>query len=220
MGTELTVAQRAVLATWLASSAVGVGIWQANRMASSSIGEWPSQTVITFSYFTNSTNALVIVLAAALLVGRGRLARWAASPSVQAATSLYIVFVGLAFWFLLGGPEPIDRWWLWIPEATAHTLSPALGFLYWVWLVPTGSLRLRHPFVWLAYPIGYLAYWLVRGPIVGEYPYFFVDVDELGYGGVAIWSGVLVAAFVLLGSTMVGVDRSRARRATAARLGV
>lgn len=209
MTTELTTRQRAVLAVWLASSAVGVGIWQANRMAASSVADWPAQTVVTFSYFTNSTNALVIVLAAALLAGRGRLARWAAAPPVQAAISLYIVFVGLGFWFLLGGPEPIDRWWLWIPEATAHTLSPFLGLLYWGWIVPTGSLRWRHPVLWLAYPIGYLAYWLVRGPIVGEYPYFFVDVDAIGYGGVAIWSGALVVAFVILGSSMLAVDRFR-----------
>ncbi len=205
-------AARALLFVWLASSVIGVGIWQVNRMASSSVVDWPAQTVITFSYFTNLTNALVVVLAGALLVGRGRLARWVAAPPVQAAISLYIVFVGLGFWFLLGGPEPIDRWWLWIPEATAHTLSPILGLVFWVRHVPTGSLRPRHPVLWLAYPIAYLAYWLVRGPIVGSYPYFFTDVDALGYGGVAIWSGALIVAFVVLGTSMLAVDRTRARR--------
>jgi hypothetical protein len=167
--------------------------------------------IITLSYFTNLTNTLIVVMAAALLRGRGRIARVFASAPVQAAFSLYILFVGLAFWFVLGGPEEVEAWWLWIPEVTAHSLSPLLGVVWWVAAVPKGRLRLWHPFAWLAYPVAYLGYWLVRGPIVGEYPYFFIDVDELGYAGVAVWTGILVAGFLVLGLVMWVVDRLRSR---------
>jgi hypothetical protein len=47
---------------------------------------------------------------------------------------------------------------------------------------------------------------------VGEYPYFFIDVDELGYAGVAVWTGILVAGFLVLGLVMWVVDRVRSRR--------
>ena len=83
--------------------------------------------------------------------------------------------------------------------------------MWWVGAVEPGRLRIWHPFAWLAYPIGYLGFWLVRGPIVGEYPYFFIDVDELGYAGVAVWTGILVAGFLVLGLVMLIVDRIRVR---------
>ena len=37
---------------------------------------------------------------------------------------------------------------------------------------------------WLAYPGVYLVYVLARGAVSGEYPYPFMDVKVLGYGGV------------------------------------
>lgn len=201
--------QRTLLWVWLTSSAVGVGIWHVRRLVNAPVSEWLTEHIITLSYFTNLTNTLIVVMAAALLTGRGRLARWFSPAPVQAAFSLYILFVGLAFWFVLGGPEDVEYWWLWIPEVTAHTLSPLLGVVWWAMAVERGRLRLWHPVAWLVYPIAYLGYWLVRGPIVGEYPYFFIDVGELGYGGVAVWTGILVAGFLVLGLVMWGVDRLR-----------
>ncbi len=214
-GTATGSSRRVILWVWLASSAVGVGIWHVRRLVEAPVSEWLTETIITLSYFTNLTNILIVLMAWGLLRERGRLARWFASPSVQAACSLYILFVGLAFWFVLGGPQDVEAWWLWIPEVTAHTLSPALGVVWWAGYVPRGALRAVQPVKWLAYPVGYLVYWLFRGPIVGEYPYFFIDVDELGYAGVATWSGILVAGFLVLGMMMLGVDRVRVRRAVA-----
>ena len=204
--------QRARLWAWLGSSAVGVGIWHVRRLVNAPVSEWLTEHIITLSYFTNLTNTLIVVMAASLLSGRGRIARWFSRAPVQAAFSLYILFVGLAFWFVLGGPEDVEAWWLWIPEVTAHSLSPLLGVVWWVGAVERGRLRLWHPIAWLGYPIVFLGYWLVRGPIVGEYPYFFIDVDELGYAGVAVWTGTLVAGFLVLGLVMWVVDRLRVRR--------
>ncbi len=219
MGPRMVVAgggvRRLVLWVWAASSAIGVGIWHVRRLVEAPVSEWLTETIITLSYFTNLTNLLIVAVAWGLLTGRGRLGRWVASPAVQAACSLYILFVGLAFWFVLGGPQDVEQWWLWIPEITAHTLSPLLGIVWWAAFVPRGALRATQPLVWLAYPIAYLVYWLFRGPIVGEYPYFFIDVDELGYSGVAVWSGALVAGFLVLGMMMLGVDQVRSRRAVA-----
>ena len=203
--------RRLALQVWLWSSLIGVSIWHVRRLVEAPVSEWLTETIITLSYFTNLTNILIVVMAWALLRGRGRLAGFFAAPSVQAACSLYILFVGLAFWFVLGGPQDVEAWWLWIPEATAHTLSPLLGVVWWARYVPWGALRPVQQVVWLGSPIGYPAYWLVRGPIVGEYPYFFIDVGELGYAGVAVWTGILVAGFLVLGLVMWGIDRLRTR---------
>ncbi len=194
----------------LLSSLIGISIWYLERLSSAPLNEWAGETVTTFSFFTNFTNALIIVMAAALLAGRGRLYSWFRSPAVQAACCLYIAFVGLGFWFLLGGPGELRTLSDWVAELTAHTLSPILGAIYWYRVIPRGHLSWRHPFLWLSYPIAYPVYWLFRGPILGYYPYFFIDVDALGYSGVALWSGALIVVFLLLGSLMLGVDRRQA----------
>ncbi len=194
------------------SSLTGLTIWYVKRLTSVSFSEWGDATVVMFSFFTNLTNLLIIVMAGALLAGRGRLYRWFNSPVVQAACCLYIAFVGLGFWFILGGPGDVATLLDWIPQLTAHTLSPILGVVFWLRCVEKGQLNGRHPFIWLAYPIAYLIYWLIRGPIVGYYPYFFVDVNALGYSGVAMWSGALIIMFLILGTIMWRIDRWQVSR--------
>ncbi|MEM7113043.1 MAG: Pr6Pr family membrane protein [Chloroflexota bacterium] len=201
--------QRLLLWLMFLSSLIGISIWYIRRLAGTPLEEWGSATVTTFSFFTNLTNLIIIIMAAALLFGSGRLHNWFKSPSVQAACCLYIAFVGLGFWFLLGGPRSLDTILDWIPEMTAHTLSPILGAVYWFRAVPRGQITRRDTFMWLLYPIAYLAYWLIRGPLVGYYPYFFVDVDAIGYSGVAMWSVALVVVFLLLGSLMLFIDHRR-----------
>lgn len=194
------------------SSLIGTTYWYLKRLTAAPFDAWGSETVVFLSYFTTFTNLIVIVMAGALLFGRGRLHNWFKSPAVQAACCLYIAFVGLAFWFLLGGPTYVQTALDWLPEITAHSLSPILGAIFWYRCVPKGQMAWRHAVLWLAYPIAYLVYWLFRGPRVGYYPYFFIDVDALGYGGVAVWSGALIVAFLVLGTLMWLIDRWQARR--------
>ena len=204
--------RRLLLWVMLLSSLVGISIWYVKRLAAAQPGEWFSETVAMFSFFTNLTNLIILFMAGALLYGRGRLYDWFKSPAVQAACCLYIAFVGLGFWFILGGPGEVDTVLNWIPQLTAHTLSPILGAIFWYRSVPKGELTWKHPFIWLVYPIAYLIYWLIRGPLVGYYPYFFVDVNALGYSGVALWSGALIVVFLLLGALMWRIDRWQANR--------
>ncbi len=210
MKKENTNEGRILLWAMLLSSLIGVSIWYIRGLAASPFAEWGERTVATFSYFTNFSNGMIIVMAATLLLGRGRLYNWFKSSSVQSAFCLYIAFVGLGFWFLLGGPGELVTLLDWIPEMTAHTLSPILGAIYWFRVIPKGQISWRDPVLWLIYPIAYLVYWLFRGPLVGYYPYFFVDVNALGYSGVALWSGALIVVFLLLGSLMLLVDRRQA----------
>lgn len=198
--------RRILLWVLFLSSLTGITIWYVQRLTAVSLSAWGSETVVMFSYFTNLTNLIVVIMAGTLLFGRGRLHNWFRSPVVQAACCLYIAFVGLGFWFLLGGPGSVPTLLDWVPEITAHTLSPILGAIFWYRCVPKGQMVWRHAVLWLAYPIAYLAYWLFRGPRVGYYPYFFIDVDALGYGGVTLWSGALIATFLLLGTLMWRID--------------
>jgi hypothetical protein len=64
---------------------------------------------------------------------------------------------------------------------------------------------------WLAYPIAWFAYTLVRGEIVDWYPYPFVDVSKLGYGGVAGRSVALFVGFGVAGAAFLWIGNRRAR---------
>ena len=191
------------------SSLIGFLYWYIQNLLEAPVVEWLSVTIRSLSFFTNLTNALIVIMVWALLSGKGRLYDFFKSPSVQSACCLYIAFVGLGFWGLLGGPE-VSNVLDWIPEITAHTFSPIMGAVYWFFAVPKRSLSWIDPVKWLLYPIAYLIFWLFRGPLVGYYPYFFIDVDAMGYSGVALWTSILIIAYLLLGFGMRLIDRGKA----------
>ncbi len=193
----------------LVSSLSAILIWWIQRLLESPLSLWLSQTITFFSFFTIWSNTLIVIMMVALMTQRGALYRFFERPSVQAACCLYIIFVGLAYWGLLGD-APRESIGDWIAELTGHTLSPILGLVYWWVAVPRGQLRWWNPLTWLIFPLTYLGYWLLRGPIVGYYPYFFLDVNTIGYDGVGVWTLVLNAAYLVLGWLMLLVDKGRA----------
>ncbi len=61
-------------------------------------------------------------------------------------------------------------------------------------------LRAKQLPVWFIFPLGYLLYSLIRGPIAHWYPYPFLNPDKAGgYGGVGIYCMAILVAFLLLG---------------------
>ena len=76
-----------------------------------------------------------------------------------------------------------------------------------------GRLRVSHIGVWMLYPVLYFAYILLRGHLLGVYPYPFIDVEKLGYGQAFINAGGILAGFVAVALAVVAVDRYRGQRA-------
>ena len=70
----------------------------------------------------------------------------------------------------------------------------------------------RDALPWLIYLLAYCAYLLLRGYLIGAYPYDFIDVGELGYPQMFINAGMVVLGFTLLSLLVVAVDRWRGRR--------
>ena len=80
-----------------------------------------------------------------------------------------------------------------------HYLNPVLVVLFWFAVVPSGSVPRRDAPWWFAYPLFYLTYVFGRGEILKIYPYFFIDVGQIGYGAAVRNSlGVLLAYGVVL----------------------
>jgi len=59
----------------------------------------------------------------------------------------------------------------------------------------------------LCYPLIYLIYTLVRGSFTGTYPYPFLDVGVIGYGGMMANVAVLLIVFLGMGLAIVAISR-------------
>ena len=91
-------------------------------------------------------------------------------------------------------------------------MKPVLFTLFWWFYVPKGLLRVSHIGLWMLYPLLYFAYILLRGHLLGVYPYPFVDVEKLGYWQTFINAGGILAGFVAVALGVVAVDRLRGRK--------
>ena len=165
-------------------------------------------TMITFfSFFTILTNILTAsVFTAVAFQPKHGWGKWLCRPSVQAATAVYIAIVGMVYQLLLRqlwNPQGAQ----WVADVLLHSMVPVGYVVYWLLFAPRAGLSWKDSVTWLIYPGVYLVYVLARGAASGLYPYPFVDVNVLGYGGVLARSGLLMLVFLGMGLLVVAVGR-------------
>lgn len=160
-----------------------------------------------FSFFTVLTNTLAVVVLSYAVVNRDCAAkRFFLAPKVSSGIAVSILVVGLAYSLLLRHlwqPEGFQ----FIADELLHDVMPVLFFIYWWRCVPKGTLRFKHIGAWVLYPMVYFAYALLRGDLLGQYQYPFIDVGTLGYPQVFVNAGGILAGFVLIALAVVGLDR-------------
>ena len=165
------------------------------------------RTINFFSYFTILTNILVaLALAAPAFAPDSRLGRWTRSEGVRAALAMYIAVVGLTYHFLLANvwnPQGLN----YLANVTLHYVMPVVFVLDWVLFTPKGRLRWIDPAKWLAFPLIYGVWVTIYGLISGWYPYWFVNISDLGFARAAVNFGGLLAFFFGVGLVVVGLDR-------------
>ena len=156
--------------------------------------------VVYFGFFTVLTNLLAALCLTALATGatgatgsQFAVHRSLSHPVTTSTAAVAITMVGLVYFLVLRHtwkPEGAQ----FVADAALHYVNPALMVLLWWWAVPAGAIKRTEIAGLLAYPLAYLIYVFIRGEIVGLYPYFFIDVGQLGYRTAALNSlGVLVA---------------------------
>lgn len=98
-----------------------------------------------------------------------------------------------------------------------HTVTPLMAVIGWLPFGPRGQIDARVVAGSLVYPLLWLAFTLVRGPLAGDfYPYPFLDVGEHGYPRVLL-NALLVALLLLaLAAGAHALDRDLTRGRTTA----
>ena len=163
-----------------------------------------------FSFFTIQSN-IVAVAALFLLVAVPSAHRTALFDGVRQAAVLYIAITGVVFAVLLSGlQEDLQTSASWV-DVVVHKLMPIVLVADWLIDPPRYRLPKWTVLAWLAYPAAWLVYTLVRGEIVDWYPYPFVDVSNLGYGGVLARAAGLTVAFALGAAALLWLGNRRSR---------
>lgn len=165
----------------------------------------PDALINFWTYFTHLTNlGLVLVYVAALT--RWRWLSWLATPRWMALTGGYILLVMIYYHVMLSGLYTFEGPMLWA-TIILHYVAPIYYLLWWALFAPHGRLRFAE-IGWMLVPgLVYVAYALVRGALVGEYPYDILDAGKFGYGTVAIGVGALIVAVIVFCIAMVGADK-------------
>jgi hypothetical protein len=191
----------------LGSSLAGIGITYFPGLWGQPASFWLSKLIATLSYFTILSNLAVAILAFSQLFFNQQ--DWALKLShvkVQTAIAVYITITGLVYNLLLADtwePQGIDI----LGDNLLHRVTPLLYVSFWFISVRGKPMNLAQTLPMLLFPVLYLVYWLIRGPVVGSYPYFFLDVGSFGYAQVLTNSVLLWFGFWLVACVYWAINR-------------
>ncbi len=170
-----------------------------------------------FSFFTELSNLFAAII---FLVGATRpdLRRSATFELLRGACVLYMLTTGIVYAALLSGQNAAIPW----VNTVQHRVMPAAVALDWLIDPPGAPLALRRAVLWwMTFPVLYIAYTLLRGPLAHWYPYFFVNPH---HSGGYLWVAASVIAIgvgqIAMGAGIVAVGNARGRRTDSARSGM
>lgn len=168
--------------------------------------------MVYLGFFTILSNLLATVAATAVAVApASRAGTWFARPGVLTAITAVMLVVAGAYHLLLRqlwAPQELQK----AADVALHYVVPALVLAWWWLAARRPCLHWRAIPAWTAFPLGYLAYALVRGELTGLYPYPFIDAARLGYGLVLRNAAGLLLVFCAVAAALVLVGRLAGQR--------
>lgn len=138
-----------------------------------------------FSYFTIESNILVFstLLLSAVAVAMGKNSKL---NVLRSAVTVYILIVGIGFAILLAGLEGTVLTAVPWDNIVLHYIMPVAMLIDFLIDRPKRKLLFKQSLIWLLFPLVYVSYSLIRGALVGWYPYPFLDPAIKGYETVTI----------------------------------
>ncbi len=160
-----------------------------------------------FSYFTILTNTLVAKYMLVIAFGRPRgLHRLMSAPGFLSSLLLHMAIVALVFHVVLSHLYDFEGLTL-VLNQMFHTVVPIFVLLFWLFFEDKAAVPFASIGKWLLYPLIYSALVMLRGVFSGFYPYFFLDIGEIGGLQTAINMLAVAAFFALMGSLIIAVGK-------------
>jgi hypothetical protein len=136
-----------------------------------------------FAFFTIQSNIIVGITSFLLALRTDRTSivfRVARLTGIVAITITFVVFhVAIAHLF------EFESWSL-VADRLLHAIVPILAVVGWLMYGRRGLAPRRVMWLSLVFPVAWCIFTLIRGELVGWYPYHFIEVGALGYTKVAV----------------------------------
>ena len=160
------------------------------------------------TYFTILSNIVVAVVMIAMFANPQRFTQpdrrgfvWRA---LRLDTVVMITVTGVVYNLLLAdGPK---YGWDAVSNSLLHVITPIVTVLVWLLAGPRGLINVKVIGASLVLPVLWAVFALVRGAVVGAYPYPFLDVATNGYASVIGFIGQIVVIAVILAFVLYLVD--------------
>lgn len=172
------------------------------------VGHEPYKITWEFlKYYTNLSNYFVFAVSVIVLADTVKKVRSGEKEGfsnkvrmLKFMTTVMILVTFLVYIILLGEPFTAD-FWRNLGNLSYHVFAPLLFIIDYFLFDEKKSISVFAPLFSLIIPLVYVCYIFILGAAVPnfEYPYYFLDVNVLGYGGVTVWIVILVAVFTVLG---------------------
>ena len=178
-----------------------------------------------YVHFTNISNFLCIGVMLAALIQTAKKKKdsfVSVAPALKFIGMLGILLTFLVFNIMLAGAAGRDPQANWrVGSLIFHVVLPIMYITDWFLFYERKKCKWYYPLISIAFPLGYVLFLLVQAIILKFdssilipttttpliYPYFFVNLDTQGVTGVLTWTGILSAAFILVGFVFFGIDK-------------
>jgi hypothetical protein len=163
-----------------------------------------------FSYFTILSN----IVAGLWLIWYGLRPRERSFPTqlMRGGVTLCMLMTGVIFAILLAPVEGLTLTATSWDNIVLHYIMPVTVAADWLLWRPKVRISRRQSLLWLAFPVAYVGYALMRGALIDRYPYPFLDATEHGYVQIGLTLAVLLIG-IALGSIFLARFARPKRRA-------
>ena len=193
-----------------------------------SLGIFDNVSVIRWDFYVHFTNISNFLCIGVMLAGLIQTAKKkedgfvSAAPVLKFIGMLGILLTFLVFNIMLAGAEGRDPQLNWrVGSLLFHVALPILYIADWFLFYERKKCKWYYPIASIAFPLAYVIFLLIHAIILKFdssilipttttpliYPYFFVNLDTLGVGGVLMWIAILSVAFVAVGFVFFGLDK-------------
>lgn len=178
-----------------------------------------------YVHFTNISNffCLGVMLIALIQTARKKDDGYVtAIPMFKFIGILGILLTFLVFNIMLAGAEGRDPQLNWrIGSLCFHVVLPIMYIADWFLFYERKKTKWYYPLASVGFPLVYVIFIFIQAAIFKFdssimipttntpliYPYFFLNLDTQGIGGVAMWILILFVAFIAIGFMFFGLDR-------------
>lgn len=176
-----------------------------------------------YVHFTNISNFVCIGIMLAALIQTAKKKEDSfvtTAPLMKFIGMLGILLAFLVFNVMLAGNRDPQLNWR-IGSLTFHVVLPIMYVAHWFLFYERRKCKWYYPVASISFPLAYLIFIFIQAAIMKFdtsvlipgtttpliYPYFFVNLETQGVGGVAKWIVILLVAFVAVGFVFLGLDK-------------